>query len=236
MASKFIIMQLGDEKTAKRISEIQDLERQMEKEYMAEMRKLKELQKLESEDDGYRELVVASTGYVLILPYIELLLIPYSAKVTLQSCVQHLHHFCDKLPHAAYTTLAPVFSFEEQGIGEARRVLCRVELSNCMDASLRRYASQEWWSSEKMARMDAAFVAYAGLRAAGLVNDNLLPMPRLTKKPKEPMLESLSVPAWYRLSHNLIPGVKWHVFGHNLKIAFGCLISMSSRILQRHLP
>jgi len=205
MASKFIIMQLGDEKTAKRISEIQDLERQMEKEYMAEMRKLKELQKLESEDDGYRELVVASTGYVLILPYIELLLIPYSAKVTLQSCVQHLHHFCDKLPHAAYTTLAPVFSFEEQGIGEARRVLCRVELSNCMDASLRRYASQEWWSSEKMARMDAAFVAYAGLRAAGLVNDNLLPMPQIDEEAERAYAGVLKRPSMVQVESQLDP-------------------------------
>lgn len=64
MASKFIIMQASDEKSAKRIADTQDLERRVEKEYMDEMRKLEELKKLESEDGGYRELTVASTGYV----------------------------------------------------------------------------------------------------------------------------------------------------------------------------
>lgn len=205
MASKFIIMQLGDEKNAKRISELQDLERQMEKEYMDEMRKLEELEKLESEDDGYRELVVASTGYVLTSHCIELLLIFCSAQVTLHSGVQHLYHFCAKLPHTAYTTLEPVFTFEEQGIGEARKVSCRIELPNCMDGSIRKYASQEWWRSEKMARMDAAFVAYAGLRAAGLVNDNLLPMPQIDEEAEKAYAEVTKRPSMVQVEPQLDP-------------------------------
>lgn len=125
--------------------------------------------------------------------------------MTLQSSVQHLYHFCAKLPHTAYTTLAPIFTFEEQGIGNTKRLFCLVELPNCLDASLRRYESQEWWLSEKMARMDAAFVAYAGLRAAGLVNDNLLPMPQIDEEAEKAYADVMKRPSMMQVEGQLNP-------------------------------
>ena len=96
------------------------------------------------------------------------------AKITLQDAVQHLFHFCNTLPAIPHTILAPIFTFETAG----KNVSCRVMLPNSVDSSVREFCSTSSWATERWARMDAAFEAYVGLYHAGLINDNLLPLPR----------------------------------------------------------
>ena len=58
--SRFVIMFSDEER--KKLNEWQILEAEMKKMYMDDMRKLKELERLESDEEGYRELVIKSTG------------------------------------------------------------------------------------------------------------------------------------------------------------------------------
>jgi len=120
-----------------------------------------------------------------------------SAKITLQSAVQHLYHFCNKLPNVSFTTLAPIFTFEdlEGSFGKNKLVICRVTLPNALDSSLRNFQSRDAWKSEKMARKDAAFEAYSGLRAAGLINDNLLPERQVDEEAQRTYTEVIKRPS-----------------------------------------
>ena len=62
MSSKYILMYEDNGKYVKRLADLQMYEQAMEEEYRNKMRQRKELETLESEDEGYRELVVDSTG------------------------------------------------------------------------------------------------------------------------------------------------------------------------------
>jgi len=97
-----------------------------------------------------------------------------SAKITLRDALQHLYHFCNTLPATPYTVFAPIFTFDHTANGS---VSCRVILPNSVDSSAREFCSTGLWSTERWARMDAAFEAYVGLHRVGLINDNLLPLP-----------------------------------------------------------
>ena len=96
-----------------------------------------------------------------------------SAKITLRDALQHLHHFCNTLPATAHTVFAPIFTFDHAA---NESVSCRVILPNSVDSSAREFCSTGLWSTERWARMDAAFEAYVGLYRVGLINDNLLPL------------------------------------------------------------
>ena len=103
-----------------------------------------------------------------------------SAKLTLHDAVPHLHHFCNTLPRVQYASLDPIYITE--GLASEESVSCRVQLPNCVDTSVREFASLQMWKSERFAKMDAAYEAYMGLYRAGLINDNLLPYTRLQEE------------------------------------------------------
>jgi dsRNA-specific ribonuclease len=70
----------------------------------------------------------------------------------------------------------PVFVFEKE---EATGLLrAHVTLPNSIHPSVRRASGVRTWSTEAMARKDAAFQAYVALYNAKLLNDNLLPLSR----------------------------------------------------------
>ena len=75
--------------------------------------------------------------------------------------------------------LRPLFIFEESSIGRNehdKSISARVILPTSVDISLREACSLHQWNTEKMARRDAAFEAYAGLYRAGLMNEHFLPV------------------------------------------------------------
>ncbi len=94
-----------------------------------------------------------------------------SAKITLRDALQHLYHFCNTLPATPYTVFASIFTFDHT---VNRNVLCRVVLPNSVDSMVREFCSTCLWSTERWARIDAAFEASLGLYRVGLVNDHLL--------------------------------------------------------------
>ena len=106
-----------------------------------------------------------------------------SAKLTLHDALPHLWHFCNTLPKTSYTSLDPIFICE--GAAASESISCRIILPNCIDSSVREFESSRLWSSERLAKMDAAFEAYVGLYRAELINDNLLPQTRLDEEEEE---------------------------------------------------
>jgi len=84
-----------------------------------------------------------------------------------------------------------------------------------------------------MTRRDAAFVAYAGLRAAGLVNDNLLSMPQMDKEAEKAYSEIMKRPSSVQVEPQPNPWCEVLVPAFSPSI-FGCPIFKSSRTL--HLP
>ena len=110
------------------------------------------------------------------------------AKLTLDDAVQHLYHFCATLPASSYVDLRPIFIFEEnspRSEGEFKSISARVILPISVDVSLRETRSLCRWKTEKMARQDAAFEAYAALYQAGLVNEHLLPIGHVQESVEE---------------------------------------------------
>lgn len=91
--------------------------------------------------------------------------------------MQHLYHFCATLPTSRYVDLRPVFQFSETGEkGVPKSITSQVTLPNSIDASVREARSRFEWTTERLARRDAAFEAYIALYKAGLVNEHLLPL------------------------------------------------------------
>lgn len=105
--------------------------------------------------------------------------------------MQHLFHFCNALPATPHTILAPIFTFETVD----SNVSCRVILPNSVDSSVREFCSTGSWVTERWARMDAAFEAYVGLYHVGLINDNLLPLPRYDEEAVKAYAEIAKRPA-----------------------------------------
>lgn len=103
-------------------------------------------------------------------------MVQHSARLTPNDAVQHLYHFCAALPAAPFVDLNPVFTFEEHSSSRGgKSISAKVLLPNSVDVSVRSACSKSLWTTERMARKDAAFEAYKALYFAGLVNDNLLP-------------------------------------------------------------
>ena len=159
--SKFVLM-FEDGPSSEAVSTWYKLEDKMREQYMDDLRTLQELKNLEAqEEEGTRVLSNESTG----------------AKLTLDDAVQHLYHFCAALPATQYVDLSPAFTFEQHSLGHDEKMIsAKVVLPNSVDTSLREACSAFQWKTEKMARRDAAFEAYAALYRAGLVNENLLPL------------------------------------------------------------
>ncbi|KAK4697136.1 endoribonuclease Dicer, partial [Lecanoromycetidae sp. Uapishka_2] len=160
--SRYVIMFKDDGSQSDDLAKLLKLEEDMIEMYMDDMRKLEALRALEDiEEDGEQELRNESTG----------------AKLTLDDAVQHLYHFCATLPAAPYVDQRPVFTFDSTSPGSEKNYFsAKVTLPNSVDASVREAHSVFRWKTEKMAKRDAAFEAYAALYRAGLINENFLPL------------------------------------------------------------
>jgi dsRNA-specific ribonuclease len=153
--SKLIL--LLDAETDK-LTEWQELEREMKARYEDEMRTLQEVLRIENtEEHDRREFRVESTGALL----------------DMDNAVQHLYHFCTTLPANEYVDLQPEFICSEAG---PSLVSARVILPLSVNEGVRTAQSRKSWMSEKNAIRDCAFEAYVALYRAGLVNENLLPL------------------------------------------------------------
>ena len=81
------------------------------------------------------------------------------------------------MPASHYTDNRPIYTI----LGEActKDFTARVTLPISVDISVREASSISPWTTQKYAVREAAFEAYVRLYHAGLVNDNLLPSPKL---------------------------------------------------------
>ncbi|KAK0104085.1 Dicer-like protein 2 [Cadophora gregata f. sp. sojae] len=152
--SKLILMHSDSDK----IVGWQQLEADMRQMYEDEMRTLQEELMLEDADEAGVETLkfqVAET----------------QALLDLDNAIQHLYHFCAKLPRTAYVDPRPEFLCTQLGDD----IRAKVTLPLCVDHSVRVTESRLPWKTEKNAMKDAAFQAYLALYSAKLVNDHLLP-------------------------------------------------------------
>lgn len=124
-----------------------------------------------------------------------------NARLTADDAIQHLDHFCSKLPTGTHVENSPMFSFEENATGMVRGT---VILPNSVHPAARRTEGEKWWHTERAARKEAAFQAYKGLWKYGLVNDNLLP---LTKKTDLRLTKDQHLPALVECSEQYDPYV-----------------------------
>ncbi|KAJ5876392.1 uncharacterized protein N7529_001976 [Penicillium soppii] len=108
------------------------------------------------EADSYLSLEVKDTG----------------ARLGMLDAVSHLNTFCAKLLRQPYVINRPLYHYQESPDG---RVRATVLLPSALHPSLQEIEGSCWWSSRKHAKADTALQAYKALRAAGLVNDHLLP-------------------------------------------------------------
>ena len=102
------------------------------------------------------------------------------AKLTLGDAVQHLYHFCATLPADPYVDCSPNFFFDDQSSGlGGKSISGKVVLPISINPSIREAYGKSRWTTEKMAKRDAAFEAYVALYEAGLIDEHLLPLGRV---------------------------------------------------------
>ncbi|KAJ5436242.1 ATP-dependent helicase dcl2-2 [Penicillium cf. griseofulvum] len=149
------------------------------------------------EADSYLSLEVKDTG----------------ARLGMLDAVNHLNTFCAKLLRQPYVINRPLYNYQESPDGRFRAT---VLLPSALHPSLQEIEGLCWWPSRKHAKADAALQAYKALRAAGLVNDHLLP-----SKPSdliEPAL--LSCKAFHLLPEPFNPwaeaAAQWNTSGRSL--------------------
>ncbi|KAI4095920.1 MAG: hypothetical protein Q9206_000152 [Seirophora lacunosa] len=195
--SKFVIM-LADDVDPSIITTWENLEAEMHRQYMDDMRQLQEIQALEEMDEGYREFVVEKTG----------------AKLLLADAVSHLYHFCATLTTGPFSNRAPVFSVKPAG---HKTFTARVLLPISVDASVREACSSAW-ETEKSAKRDAAFEAYIQLYRAGLVSDNLLPVQAYDEQVAEIQTEVAKIANLVEVAGQLNP---WHLVGRDWQTRTG---------------
>ncbi|KAI9794264.1 MAG: Dicer-like protein 2 [Peltula sp. TS41687] len=155
--SKYVIMIEENDHFAK-ARNWDALEAEMKEAYMDDMRQLQEDVELDIPDGSLDpwSFRIQKTGALL----------------TAENAVQHLYHFCSVLPADPYVDLRPEFTITEEAGGFSANVI----LPMAVPVTLRRASSRCARRSKNAAKMDAAIRAYKALYAAGLVNDNLLPL------------------------------------------------------------
>ncbi|KAL8928886.1 MAG: hypothetical protein Q9208_001664 [Pyrenodesmia sp. 3 TL-2023] len=192
--STFVIM-LAENDDASIITTWKQLEEKMQQQYMDEMRQLQELETTEEAEEGYREFIVEKTG----------------AKLLLADAVSHLYHFCATLTSGPSSNRAPVFMFHAAG---EELLTARVSLPISVDASVREACGKSAWSTEKMAKRDAAFEAYVQLYHAVLISDNLLPIKAFDEAITEIKSEIAKVPSLVEVAGQFNPWClvarQWH--------------------------
>ncbi|KAF4536034.1 Ribonuclease III [Lasiodiplodia theobromae] len=157
--SKFVIMFPDDSTFVKSPEMWLDLEEQMKEAYLNDQRVVQAAeQREELEEDGDDTYRCESTGALL----------------TLDNAMQHLYHFCAILGDGQHVDLRPRFFFT---VDQNDRTTATVTLPSSVSKMVRQHRGTGSWLTERAARKDAAFQAYVALHKAGLVNDNLLPLP-----------------------------------------------------------
>ncbi|KAK5215663.1 Dicer-like protein 2 [Exophiala xenobiotica] len=121
-----------------------------------------QLQRLEADlaESQTQRLEVAETGALL----------------TPDRAPNYLQHFCSRLPRDAFCDHLPTYRYYEDDCGLVQAL---VVLPGALDDSVREHRGSSYWRTEKAARRDAAYQAYLHLYHAGLVDNHLLPTPRL---------------------------------------------------------
>ncbi|PVH89342.1 P-loop containing nucleoside triphosphate hydrolase protein [Cadophora sp. DSE1049] len=152
--SKLVLMHSDSDK----IVGWQQLEADMRQMYEDEMRTLQEELRLEDAEEVGVETMIFQVAET-------------QALLDLDNAIQHLYHFCAKLPRTAYVDPRPEFICSQHG----DLLRAKVTLPLCVDQSVRVAESRLPWKTEKNAMKDAAFQAYLALYSAKLVNDHLLP-------------------------------------------------------------
>jgi dsRNA-specific ribonuclease len=89
------------------------------------------------------------------------------------AALQHLHSFCAQLSRHSFADSEPQFSYQTTDLG---LIMATVTLPYSVPLAARYASSHKSWRTEKAARRDAAFHAYAALWKAGLLNEHLLPI------------------------------------------------------------
>ena len=184
--STFTIL-LAEDDDPSTVASWEQLEEHMRQLYEDDMRRLQELEKSEEAEEGHRELFVERTG----------------ARIVLQDAVSHLHHFCATISTRQFGGLSPIFDIQ----GEHGNFTASVSLPISVDASVREARSLSTWETEKNAKRDAAFEAYAQLYHAGFLSDNLLPRRGYDEDVQEAMGQVGSIASLVQVSGQINP---WH--------------------------
>ncbi|KAJ5814097.1 ATP-dependent helicase dcl2-2 [Penicillium pulvis] len=150
--STFIIFP-DDEQDEEELKKLIEAEDGLEKAYRDDTRAVSNLP---CEAESYPSLVVERTG----------------AQLGMLDSASHLNIFCAKILKQPYTINRPIYRYQERPNHQIRAT---VLLPSALHPSLQEIDGLSWWSSRKLANADAALQAYKALRAAGLVNDHLLP-------------------------------------------------------------
>ncbi|KAI5116185.1 hypothetical protein M0805_002010 [Coniferiporia weirii] len=129
----------------------------------------------EDEEDEYLEFKVPSSG----------------AKVTLNSAISHIAHFCNTLTSMQNSEVQPAYDIKPldyppgyHNLPKGSMQLMRnpgpysatLTLPRLLPPDQRVYSTERIYKSKQSARRHVAFKAYAALYKSGLLNDNLLPL------------------------------------------------------------
>ena len=157
---------LFDDDSTEMLAKWQDLEEQMKKKYVDDMREVEELEAIEdSETASYPPYIVPSTG----------------ARMTLDDAKSNLERFCAALTSRKFVNSSPYYitkdaDDESRPITTSSIIRAAVFLPISVDIRFRNTRSLHNWKTEKRACQDAAFQAYVKLHKAGLVTDHLTPL------------------------------------------------------------
>lgn len=141
-----------------------DLEAEMKRCYEDNKRVANELSALEERDmsSHLAPLRIPSTG----------------AQLDFDQAKAHLEHFCQKITSKQYIDHRPYYipEFDPDDRNDPPMITAVVHLPPSLPQALRRVKGVKYWYSERNAFKDAAFQAFKAVYAAGLVNDNLMPL------------------------------------------------------------
>lgn len=174
--SKFIVLRASDASRSKEHM-FQALEQEMKRECEDSVRAFEELGAIEKNDEHGDEIFrVSSTGSVFAhcsWQSASMFTDHRRATLAFHNARPLLQRFCAKLPKKEGSDFPELTYCVEGENGVA--VSARVYLPTSLPPHLHRFHSKEVWSTEKMAKNDAAFQAYLALYHAGLLTENLLP-------------------------------------------------------------
>ncbi|KIP08582.1 hypothetical protein PHLGIDRAFT_87922, partial [Phlebiopsis gigantea 11061_1 CR5-6] len=177
--STFLVMLGNDPDAADKLRQWQELEQEMIRLYTDPTRVLEPPEDNDIEEDPI-EFIHEKTG----------------AKLTLDSAMSHLSHFCSVLPQTSHGVQGPIFDLDppeyesgwhsdvpRSGIAPYTGPWgATCTLPRQVPLELRKRHTSRVYGTKRSARNHAAFFAYHALFRAGLLNDHLLPLTSEIKK------------------------------------------------------